>query len=105
MVSLAFRDMPAVSPAELAAIQFASVVLHNRMRSVSKLAAPDLPKLSRRERDCIGFIAEGKSDWEISVILGVSHTTIISHVQNAKRKLNVTTRAQAVARCLTAGLL
>ncbi len=105
VVSLAFTNLDDISPADRSAIQFASLVLHNRMRGLSSLASPNLPKLTRRERDCIGFIAEGKSDWDISVILGVSHTTVISHVQNAKRKLGAATRAQAVARCLTSGLL
>ena len=105
VVSLAFERLEEVSPADRSAIQFASVVLHNRMRSLSSLGSTDMPKLSGRERDCLGFVAQGKSDWEISVILGVSHTTVISHVQNAKRKLGAATRAQAVAHCLTAGLL
>ncbi len=69
------------------AVKFASLVLHDHMR---KLTAPDVseqPRLTRRERDCLAFVAQGKSDWDISVILGVSHTTVISHVQNAKRKI------------------
>ena len=105
VVSLGFSVAPAMSPEERNAIQLASMVLHNRMRELSSLRNQDLPKLSGRERDCMAFVAEGKSDWEISAILGVSHTTVISHVQNAKRKLGAATRAQAVARCLTAGLL
>ena len=105
VISLAFERLDEVAPAEQAAIQFASLVLHNRMRGLSPLGGDDRPKLSQRERDCIGFIARGKSDWEISVIMGVGQTTVISHVQNAKRKLGAATRAQAVAQCMTLGLL
>ena len=61
--------------------------------------------LSRRERDCMRLIAQGNSDLEISVIMGVSHTTVISHVQNAKRKLGAKSRAQAIARCYEQDLL
>lgn len=60
--------------------------------------APLAARLSPRERDCIAFVAQGKSDWEIGVILGVSRTTAHSHVENAKRKLDCRTRAQAVGR-------
>ena len=63
------------------------------------------PRLSPRERDCIGLIAEGKSDWEIGEILGVAETTVITHVQSARRKLGARTRAHAVALCLLSGLI
>jgi len=105
VVSLAFERLDEVAPADLSAVQFASLILHNRMRELSRLATAGPPRLSRRERDCIAFVAQGKSDWEISVIMGVAQTTVISHVQNAKRKLGASTRAQAVAQCLTLGLL
>ena len=105
VVSLAFERLDDVRPADRSAIHLASLVLHNRMRELSPFADTERPKLSRRERDCVGFIAQGKSDWDISVIMGVAQTTVISHVQNAKRKLGASTRAQAVARCFALGLL
>ena len=105
VVSLAFERLTDISPADQSAIQIVSLVLHNRMRDCSSLVERAVPKLSRRERDCLGFVSKGKSDWDISVILGISHTTVISHVQNAKRKLGAATRAQAVAQCYILGLL
>jgi DNA-binding CsgD family transcriptional regulator len=105
VVSLAFERLDDVAPSERMAVTFAALVLHNRMRRLSPFKEAEIAKLSRRERDCMGFIAQGKSDWEISVIMGVAQTTIISHVQNAKRKLGAATRAQAVAKCLILGLL
>jgi LuxR family transcriptional regulator, quorum-sensing system regulator BjaR1 len=105
VVSLAFERLNEIAPADRAAVQFASLVLHDRMRKLSNPEKAERPKLTRRERDCLAFIAQGKSDWDISVILGVSHTTIISHVQNAKRKLGATTRAQAIAQCFIQGVL
>lgn len=54
--------------------------------------------LSARERDAIAFVAEGKTDWEIGTILGVSEATARFHVDNARRKLGAVNRAQAVAR-------
>jgi LuxR family quorum sensing-dependent transcriptional regulator len=105
VVSLAFERLWDVAPADRGAIEMASLVLHGRMRDCSTRLEIDAPRLTRRERDCLGFVAEGKSDWDISIMLGVSHTTIISHVQNAKRKLGATTRAQAVAQCYILGLL
>ena len=39
----------------------------------------------------------GKSAWEIGRILDISHNTVTFHVENAKAKLGVRTRQQAVA--------
>lgn len=58
----------------------------------------DRPDLSQRERDAIGFVAEGKTDWEIARIMGVAETTARFHVDNARKKLGATNRAHAVAR-------
>lgn len=54
--------------------------------------------LTGRERESIGLVAEGKTDWEIGTILGVSPATARFHIDNARRKLGATNRAHAVAR-------
>jgi LuxR family quorum sensing-dependent transcriptional regulator len=46
-----------------------------------------------------------ESDWEISVILGVSEATARRPVDNPRRKLGAVNRAQAEARMAAAGLL
>ena len=61
--------------------------------------------LTARERDALRWVAAGKSDWEIAVILGVSQTTVRFHVDNARRKLGAVNRAQAVAMLLSADRL
>lgn len=55
-------------------------------------------RLSVRERDAIAFVAEGKTDWEIATIFGVSESTARFHVDNARKKLGAVNRAHAVAR-------
>lgn len=61
-------------------------------------AAAGATLLTARERDVMRFVAEGKTDWEIGVILTVSESTARFHVDNARRKLGATNRAHAVAR-------
>lgn len=53
--------------------------------------------LSQREISCMRWVAEGKSSWEIGKILGISYNTVNFHVKNAMRKLDATSRIQAVA--------
>jgi DNA-binding CsgD family transcriptional regulator len=53
--------------------------------------------LTPRERECLQWVAAGKTDWEISQILSISEQTVHGYVQNALAKLGARTRAQAVA--------
>ena len=63
------------------------------------------PMLTPREVECLRWAADGKSEWEISVILNVSEHTADKHLANAHRKLGAASRAQAVANALRWGLI
>ncbi len=72
-------------------------VSDRRNRRVSRAEAPDVnPVLTMRERQCLELAAEGKSDWDISRLLGISDHTVHKHVEAAKRRLGVSTRIQAI---------
>ncbi len=45
-------------------------------------------------------MAQGKSDWDVARILGLSPDTVHDHVEAAKRKYGVATRTQLVVRAL-----
>jgi LuxR family quorum sensing-dependent transcriptional regulator len=53
--------------------------------------------LTERERDVVAWVAAGKSAWDISQIVGVSEAAVVKRLKNAMRKLDASTRAQAVA--------
>ena len=53
--------------------------------------------LSRRESEVLLWIAEGKRDKEIAVILGISYRTVTDHVRAILTKLGVETRTAAAA--------
>lgn len=63
--------------------------------------APQQPGLSDRERQVLDWVREGKTNHEIGQILGISPFTVKNHIQKTLRKLDVTNRAQAVARLAT----
>jgi DNA-binding CsgD family transcriptional regulator len=54
--------------------------------------------LTNRETECLEWIAFGKSNREIADLLGLSVDTVKEHIQSLFHKLQVTGRAQAVAR-------
>ncbi|MBY5700278.1 helix-turn-helix domain-containing protein [Rhizobium leguminosarum] len=61
--------------------------------------------LSPREKECLLWIAKGKTSWETAVIMGISENTVAFHVKNCLRKLDVRTRTAAVATATRFGLL
>jgi LuxR family quorum sensing-dependent transcriptional regulator len=61
--------------------------------------------LTARERDCLAFVADGRTDWEVAELMGISESTARFHLNNARRKLGAVNRAQAVARFAAWGLL
>ncbi len=58
------------------------------------------PRLTPRQRDCVVLVAQGKSDWEIGRLLGISESTVHKHIEDAKRRFGVSTRIQLVVRSL-----
>jgi len=61
--------------------------------------------MTARESEVLAWVAAGKSDWAIGRILNISGKTVNFHVENAKRKLGVGTRVQAVLMALQSGLI
>ncbi|PPC99588.1 MAG: helix-turn-helix transcriptional regulator [Methylotenera sp.] len=66
----------------------------------------DIPvRLSPKEIECLNWAMEGKSSWEIGVILGRKENTVNYHIANIMGKLHVSTRQQAVIKALRLGLI
>jgi DNA-binding CsgD family transcriptional regulator len=62
-------------------------------------------RMTARESEVLAWVAAGKSDWAIGQILNISGKTVNFHVENAKRKLGVATRVQAVVAALRTGII
>jgi DNA-binding CsgD family transcriptional regulator len=71
----------------------------------NKLPVADTTVLSTREMEVLEWLKQGKSSWEISVILDISERTVNFHVYNIMRKLGATNRPQAVAVATRLGLI
>ena len=69
-----------------------------------KMLAVLLESLTRREREVLGLLAQGRSNAEIAGELFLSETTVKTHVDEARRKLGARTRSQAAARLVQFGL-
>lgn len=80
----------------LAALYLHEHGLKLRDRINYKAAREAIKRVTPRQLDCLQWVAEGKSDWEISQILNISESTVHNHVEGAKKALGVNTRVQAV---------
>lgn len=56
--------------------------------------------LSDRQRECLLFVARGKSDSVIAQLLGIKSGTVNEHIEAAKRRYAVATRSQLVVKAL-----
>jgi DNA-binding CsgD family transcriptional regulator len=63
----------------------------------SAAALADTRSLTPRELEVLTWAAQGKSAWEIGVVLGITKRTVDEHIHTAMRKLGAANRTQAVA--------
>lgn len=86
----------ALSPPARATLVAAASIFATTGATLAQLhTEPAASPLTKREAQCLGWAARGKSDWEIAQILGIGDKTVNMHVDGARRKLGVQSRAQA----------
>ena len=61
--------------------------------------------LSPRQIECLFWVQEGKSAWEIGRILDISGRSVDGHLRRIYARLDVRTRLQAVLRAQDLGML
>jgi len=95
------RSMLALAQGVLVAAFMHDVMTRIVNKQESVLRAP----LTRRELECLKWIAIGKSTWEISSILGISEHGVLYHVRNIMQKFDAQTRHVAVLKAIACGLV
>lgn len=76
-----------------------------KIREFTKIPKSSLYNLTPRELEVLKWIKEGKSNWDIAVILSINERTVKFHVSSILSKLNVINRSQAIAVALSNGLV
>ena len=99
-------EKPEIPPLAIGMISLVSTYAIARALQISATQAIAAESsLTKRETECIRWAAEGKSEWEISMILGISEHTSEKHLLNAKMKLGAVNRTQAVAEAIRRGYI
>lgn len=57
-------------------------------------------RLSQREKICLFWVAQGKSSWETSKIIGITERAVNLYITNAIKKTQSINRQQAITKCL-----
>lgn len=94
-IDIALRRMaPLPGSARLPPRSAAAASRHDALADL----VPPIDTLSERERQIMGWVAKGKTNPEIGCILRISEFTVKNHMKSIFSKLDVSNRAQAVAK-------
>ncbi|MEW9808693.1 helix-turn-helix transcriptional regulator [Mesorhizobium marinum] len=106
MVSLGGEQIE-MSGVEFGMVSLVATYAIGRAMQLQSVQEPTVEhvELTPRERECLQWAAVGKSEWEISQILGISEHTSEKHLLNAKFKLGAVNRVQAVAEAIRRGYI
>lgn len=88
--------------------QFASVISNLFRLELDRLAPPhpqSRVELSPRQRQCLSWVARGKTSSDICMILGISRHTVEYHITEAMKVLSVNSRIAAAVIASNYGLL
>ncbi len=98
------RESYASGASSSSALLFSSLLfaqaLRNEKAIESRRAAIEQLALSAREAEVLSWVAQGKTNAEISRILGISARTVQKHLEHIFDKLGVENRTAAAAKAL-----
>jgi LuxR family quorum sensing-dependent transcriptional regulator len=89
-----------------AALEIIGIYTHHALQRatlVGQRKGPSHTPLTPREREIMQWVAAGKTDEEIADILSIGTTTVTTHVENAKQKLDAFRRTYAVVQAIRYG--
>ncbi|WP_244560045.1 helix-turn-helix transcriptional regulator [Ensifer aridi] len=87
-------------------LQLAATHFHLRVAKAANLnVVQEIPALSLREKECVLWVARGKSSWDIGVIMRISENTVNFHIKNVMRKLDTSSRTVAAIKAISLGII
>jgi len=88
-----------------ALLHLAGPHLHQALiRSIGSNCGRSNHVLTSKESEVLAWVKQGKSNWEIASIQGISERTVKFHIANVMAKLNAVNRGHAIAVAMERGL-
>ena len=98
-------DLTGIEPFDRGMLQLIATYAFGHLLLLNGQGAAAPVRLAPREREALQWAAEGKTDWEIGEVMGISAHGVDFHLRSARTKLGTTNRTQAVATALRRGLI
>ncbi|MBS7554839.1 autoinducer binding domain-containing protein [Ancylobacter dichloromethanicus] len=98
-------EAPEMSADAKDALTFAAAYAVGRLLHVPRRSVDVEVTMTPRETDVLLWAAEGKSDWDIATILGISRPTVLKHMRSARDKLDAMNRTHAVVKAIRGRLI
>ncbi len=93
-------DISKCSSSDLMVLEMLCIALYRRATTLYPLPELEYPaqgvRLTKRERQCLIWVARGKTSLDIAQILMITERTVQYHIENARTKLGAESRLQAV---------
>jgi DNA-binding CsgD family transcriptional regulator len=107
LVAMATREALVFNVIDCAILEMMARAVWERCRTSEGFGMfePDQAQLSPREIECLQWAAAGKSDADIARLVGIRPATAHFHIEEAKKRLGVKTRVEAVAVGVLHGLI
>ncbi|KTR83907.1 LuxR family transcriptional regulator [Novosphingobium barchaimii] len=102
-VSFGGRSIESSTAARLALTLVGIAAFHAAEQLASPIGAVGVPRLSKREREVIRWIASGRRQADVALLLGLSERTIENHLRRIRNRLGAASTAQAVHLLMRAG--
>jgi DNA-binding CsgD family transcriptional regulator len=106
------KDLPGEAPALTRIVADLQLFAVHAQEAAWRVVMPKVPAtssstthLTPRELECLRWTMDGKTAWEVGAILSVTERTAVLHISNAMRKLDCSTKHQAVLKALRLGLI
>jgi DNA-binding CsgD family transcriptional regulator len=82
-------------------------VIEKRLDHLNPASRPQRvpPVLTPRERECLSWVANGKTAAEVATTLSLSEATIIYHLTKARRKLDAENSRHAISKAISLKLI
>lgn len=89
----------------MATLRFLTNSLSETYESLYEGRAVRHYNITQREKECLYWVAMGRTDEEVGALLKIGKWTVVSHLKSAKYKLGCVNRTAAVARAISSGLI
>ena len=76
----------------------------SRLKNITEEIAQILAEFTKRQRDVLKLLIQGKDEVEISKLLGITYYTVRSHLSAIRNKLVAGSKSEVIAKCWSTGL-